>query len=510
MSLPRELLERQLAIREELLRRQKDDPWYQFVPTHKQEPFIKAVLLDEIEEAWFIAANRSGKTDAACFCGSSLARFGRKNPRYQISFGGNLVVEDYATSGMVISVDYPNSRDVVQPKYFDNGFAAAQQRKPFIPAHEIAENGWSVTNQTLRLRNGSIIAYKSADNKAIKVAGSERDWVQFDEETAKTLYEEATIRVGAGKRLKVFGAATILPPEGMVGGVSWLYTDIIKPFQSGRLSKVRVFGSSIYDNPHILPEEIARLEAKYPPGSPQRAIRLEGQYLPGLQGARAYGNFNALHHVKKLGELLPRVPIAWMWDFNVEPLITLVGQRVRDTFRVHKELVLDEGGVDDMCQKFIEEIDYQGREVLVYGDATGKHRDATGPGGRSDYQIIANIMRAHRCSLRMKVPEANPHVPNRVSAVNYALRDENGINHIEIDEGCVELIDDMEGVLTSPNGGIKKTNNRRDPYSRRTHSSDSLGYWISYEAPVKSNTFAEKVMQTIRNPGYRFGNRSAG
>lgn len=503
----RELLERRLALREEILKRQKDDPWWQFVPHSRQEAFIKAVLLDEIEEAWFIAANRSGKTDAACFCGASLARFGRRNPRYQLSFGGQLLVEDYATSGMVISVDFPNSRDVVQPKYFDNGYAAAQQRKPFIPPHEVED--WNVTNQTLRLKSGSIIAFKSADNKAIKVAGSERDWVQFDEEVQKTLYEEATIRVGAGKRLKVFGAATILPPEGMVGGVSWLYTEIIKPWQAGRLKGIKVFGSSIYENPHILREEIARLEAKYPPGSPQRAIRLEGAYLPGLQGARAYGNFSAMHHVKKLGDLLPRHPICWLWDFNVEPMVSLIGQRVRDTFRVYKELILEEGGVDDMCQKFIEEVDYQGREVLVYGDATGKHRDAGAPGARSDYQIISNFMRAHRCSLRIKVPEANPLVQNRVSAMNYALRDEHQVSHVEIDESCVELIEDLEGVLLSPNGGIKKTHNRRDPYNKRTHTSDALGYWIAYEAPVRADTFREKVMQAIRNPGYRFGNRAS-
>jgi hypothetical protein len=57
--------------------------------------------------------------------------------------------------------------------------------------------------------------------------------------------------VGAGRGLRVFISATLLPPEGMTGGISWLYEELIRPWQSGTRPDVAVFGASIYDNPHL-------------------------------------------------------------------------------------------------------------------------------------------------------------------------------------------------------------------------------------------------------------------
>ena len=60
-----------------------------------------------------------------------------------------------------------------------------------------------------------------------------------------------------------------------------------------------------------------------------------------------------------------------------------------------------------------------------------------------------------------------------------------------IDPSCKDLITDLEVVLRDQGGGIKKTTKKTDPYFLRTHFSDALGYWISYEAPV--NYFANTV-----------------
>jgi len=55
-----------------------------------------------------------------------------------------------------------------------------------------------------------------------------------------------------------------------------------------------------------------------------------------------------------------------------------------------------------------------------------------------------------------------------------------------------------------PRGGIKKATNRKDPYYRRTHSSDGIGYWIAYEAPVRHLTRRGRIGATVRQIAYSF------
>jgi phage terminase large subunit-like protein len=504
VTTPQQLLKDKLLLKEQLKERQATDPLRTWAPTPKQGPFIHAVLKGKPYENWFVAANRSGKSDAGAYCGATLARFGVENPRGAYSDGGRVAVFDRATSGWVVSLDFPSSRDIIQPKYFDNGFVPpGASHAPFIPPREIDD--WRASDQILKLKNGSLIGFKSCDSGPLKFQGAEKDFIHFDEEPRHDVYQESTIRVAAGRRLRVFGTCTLLPPEGQVGGVTWLFGEIITPFLDGKQRHWAVFGASIYDNPHLPPEEIKRLEAKYPEGSIERKIRLNGEWLPGLAGSRAYTAFQRRLHVRPQPAIVFRRPLCWTWDFNVEPMVSYVGQRELKLFRVMQEFVLEEGNVPRMVDLFREHYPTHGAEIWIYGDATGKSR--TGQTGQSDYQIILNAMRAYPVPVRLKVPEANPFVPDRINAVNMALQDENGEIRVEIDPSCDELVADFEQTLRDPKGGLKKTSNRRDPYYRRTHMTDAVGYWIAFEEPVKSATAATYSRRTVRprTPGYSFG-----
>jgi len=301
----------------------------------------------------------------------------------------------------------------------------------------------------------------------------------------------------------VFGTCTLLPPEGTVGGVSWLFPRVIQPWQSGESPTVGLFGASIYDNPHLDAAEIARLEAIYPDGSTQRRIRLGGEWLPGLSGARIYAAFDRRLHVKPQVGIMARRPLVWAWDFNVEPMVSLVGQREGAVFRVLRELVADEGQISEMVEWFRSVVPTHGAEIWVYGDATGKRR--TNQTGQSDYALILNHMRSYG-ALRLRVPEENPMVRDRVNAVNRAMRNEFGEINVEIDPSCRELIADFEQVISDGRGGIRKTTNRKDPYFRRTHTSDAFGYWVAWDDPVRSFT-GSKQRQAVQvgRPGYAVG-----
>jgi hypothetical protein len=209
----------------------------------------------------------------------------------------------------------------------------------------------------------------------------------------------------------VFISATLLPSEGMAGGISWLYEELIRPWQSGTRPDVAVFGASIYDNPYLAREEIARLEALYLVGSAVRRVRLNGEWLPGLTGARAYPAFDRTVHVRPALAVTPYLPLLWSWDFNVEPLCSVVLQKIGDSYHVLRELVLEQGSIAEMCERFREAFPRHESEVWVYGDASGRGRPAQT--GQSDYTVILQTMRTYPVPLRLKVPEANPLVDAR-------------------------------------------------------------------------------------------------
>ena len=508
----RQLRETLALAQAQLVDRLKDDPLANFKPHKKQQDFIDSILKGKTRQSWCFASNRSGKTEGAAYIGSTLARYGmpKNDVKYNASIVGGTHIEsiDRATSGWVISQDFNASRDAVQPKYFDNGHVPPAAHRPFIPEREVAGgiDGWHVQNQILKLKNGSIIGFKSGDSKTIKFASAEKDWIHFDEEPRKELYEECVIRVGS-RPLRIFGSCTLLPPEGGVGGVSWMFGDFIQPWQEGKMPDVQMFSMSIYDNPYIGKEEIRLMESVYPEGSVTREIRLEGKWLPGMSGARCHPTFSKDKHVSVQPDWNPRMPLCWMLDFNVAPFVTVVGQKDGQTFRFYDELVLEEGVHDDMCQLFYEKFSNHKGEVWVYGDATGKRRSAQT--GQSDYNMILAGMRKYQRSLKLRVPDSNPPVPDRINAVNRQLRDEHGQVNISIDPECKELIADFEQVLRDPRGGIKKSHKANDPYYRRTHALDCAGYWVSYEAPV--SPVMEKKRQSmgiiIPKPGYGFAKR---
>lgn len=467
---------------EELALRRGNDPLRTFKLHSRQQAFVDSVLQGKKKENWFVAANRAGKSDAGAYTGATLARFGRPDGGKPAPHAGASVqVRDRATSGWVSALDFPTSRDVIQPKYFNNGFGSPGAHEPFIPKHEIAE--WRVDDQILRLKNGSIIGFKSAESGRSKYQGAEKDWFHMDEEHPWNIYEESVIRVG-DKPLIFFCTCTLLPPEGQKQlTVSWVFDKIINPWKDGRNEYLGVFNASIYDNPHIPRSEIKRLEAIYPEGSVARRIRLDGELLPGMGGARAYPAFDRALHVKEQPLLSKRRPLIWTWDFNVEPMCSIVGQVDGGVYRVYRALVLDEGNIAEMCTMFYDAFPRHGAEIWLYGDATGKGR--TGQTGKSDYWMILNEMKQYGSPIRMNVPQENPRVPDRINAVNRLLKDEEGEIRLEVDPICQELIADLEQVKRDNRGGILKVTNKQDPYFRRTHTSDALGYWLSFDEPVR-------------------------
>src|SRR5262249_23512242 len=148
------------------------------------------------------------------------------------------------------------------------------------------------------------------------------------------------------RRLLIRLAATLLPPLGQAGGVSWYYPKVIKPWwakgnrentpngANPSALEQDIFTIGLRDNPYIHPSEIIRLEQMFPdPNDPERRIRINGELLPTIGGTMAYPAFNHSIHVNPQitpDNIDPRFPLALCVDFNVSPCVWVIGQRIQD------------------------------------------------------------------------------------------------------------------------------------------------------------------------------------
>jgi len=501
---------------EEYRRRLAEDPLAAFEPIRSSFGGGQAAFLESMkDEAWYTGANRIGKSDALAVWASSFLRHGNPNPKAAYC-GEGIYIYDKAVSLWVVSPTFPMSRDIMQPKMFDNGYVPPGAHRPFIPPHEI--KGWHATNNIIRLKNGSICGYKSCDQGQESFYGTGKDGVVFDEPPAESVYNECAIRVEAGRKLWVRGGATLLPEDGQtVEGISWLFDKKFSPWLEGKLrDRLDVFTASIYDNPFIPREEIARLESMFPEGSIQRRIRLNGELLRLAGGARAYGPFDRGIHVNpaldRKRHLDWRLPLLWCLDFNVEPMgstvFQLQNERGVGIYRGMAEITIEtDAGPIQMAEEFRRLFPAHGAEVWIYGDATGKARGQT---GRSNYALLMEGLRGAKHSVKLYVPEANPNIQDRVNATCMILRDPMGRSRFELAPYMVETIADFEQVVLDKHGKIKKTTNKKDPYFRRTSWSDGFGYMASYREPATRGTASRRQSATnpqrrMKQPGYAFG-----
>ena len=503
---------------EEYRKRLAEDPLAQFEPIRSNYGGGQAAFLEcTLDEAWYTGANRIGKSDALAVWAAAFARYGNPNPKASYC-GEGIVLYDKAVSLWIVSPTFPMSRDIMQPKVFDNGYVPPGAHRPFIPPYEIRQNGWHATNNVLRLKNGSIIGFKSGDQGQESFYGTGKDGVIFDEPPTESIYNECSIRVEAGRKLWIRGGATLLPEEGQtVEGISWLFDKKFEPWLKGDgRDHLGVFTASIYDNPHIPRDEIARLESLFPEGSIERRIRLNGELLRLAGGVRAYPPFDRGIHVNPALDrrihLDWRLPLIWNLDFNVEPMgstvFQLQAERGQSIYRGMAEITIEsDAGPIQCAEEFRRLFPAHGAEVWVYGDATGKNRGQT---GRSNYALLSEGLRGSNLRTRFFLPEANPNIQDRLNAVNVILRGPDGRNRLELAPYMVETIADFEQVIRAKDGKIKKTTNKKDPYYRRTSWSDGIGYMAAYREPATRVSASRRQsfnpQRRMKQPGYAFGN----
>ena len=206
----REIVERILEIEREQKRRKESDALAGYNSGEKKHLKQLAFHKCPKKNRWVFGGNRSGKTECGAVETVYMARGihpyreNRKN-----------------TFGWVVSLSTQVQRDVAQAKilhYLDPRYIAditmisGKRESPL----------YGVIDQIM-VRNAfggiSVIGFKSCDQGREKFQGSSLDYVWFDEEPPKDVYDECLMRV-LDKNGDIFGTMTPLK------GLTFVYEDI--------------------------------------------------------------------------------------------------------------------------------------------------------------------------------------------------------------------------------------------------------------------------------------------
>jgi hypothetical protein len=306
-----------------------------------------------------------------------------------------------------------------------------------------------------------------------RLRGTNLSWFGIDELSYTTeeawLRLEGRLRDPKAKRLCGFAVWT---PKGH----DWVH----RRFIGNRVEGYDVIMAKAFENRHILdqiPDFYERLKSSYD----EKFFRQEvlGEYLAADSGL-VYHAFNRTTHIAET-RLELSLPLYWAVDFNVDPMCSIVAQRVGDKIHVLDEIVLSRVSTWDACQTFWSRFSrYTGSGLVVYGDASGNNLKTT---GSTDYQIMRDFFtRTAQRFIDYRVPKSNPAVRDRVLMVNAKLRSASGEVQMRVAPQCRELIRDLEEVVWKP--GTTHIDKDRDP--KRTHLSDALGYlvWQETRTPV--------------------------
>jgi len=319
---------------------------------------------------------------------------------------------------------------------------------------------------------GSRIYFRAVDDFE-RLRGTNLAWFGLDELTYTA--EEAWLRLEGRLRdpraSRLCGFAVWTPK-----GFDWVYRRFVRNVVAG----YDVVLAQPFENRHVLdriPDFYDRLKESYDAKFfEQEAL---GEYL-NVQSGAVYWAFKRSRNVKEM-EVDTRLPLFWALDFNVDPMSSIVAQKIGEEIRVLDEVVLSRASTMQACEEFHARYPNHQAGIVVYGDASGQRLQTA---GTTDYQIIKEYFRrtAYK-SLKFRVPPSNPSVRERVALVNAKLFSANEEVRLLVHSRCTGLVADLEEVTYKPDSGI--IDKERD--SKRTHLSDALGYllWQEYRPQTK-------------------------
>lgn len=202
----------------------------------------------------------------------------------------------------------------------------------------------------------------------------------------------------------------------------------------------------------------------------------------------------------KLIEYDPSLPLCWALDFNVDPMCSVIAQvedkatrldmltgTRKQNINVLDEICLVDSTTEKACAEFMRRTErwanYRRLVVEVYADASGYSRKTS---GKTDIEIIRQAFQHDgRYHLEFRTTKSNPHVRDRVNAVNAALCNSQQERSLFIDPQCKQLRRDLQTVKWKRDISGNATNDLDKSNPMLTHVSDAAGYLIEKVAGMR-------------------------
>jgi Terminase large subunit, T4likevirus-type, N-terminal len=189
------------------------------------------------------------------------------------------------------------------------------------------------------------------------------------------------------------------------------------------------------------------------------------------------------------GLLHPMLPIVVAMDFNLSPLCFVLGQKRIDNFHWFDELCVHNTYTQEHAELLAQKILALNHKpgIIIIGDASGKS-NKTSSAGKSDYDIICQIMDKHKIPWINMTPESNPTIKDRINTVNASLRDASGTTHLTYNPSrCLFLGKDFDRVVWKMSSNSERITEDQTKDPDLTHASSAVGYAICALSPLQYN-----------------------
>lgn len=176
------------------------------------------------------------------------------------------------------------------------------------------------------------------------------------------------------------------------------------------------------------------------------------------------------------------LPIVVGLDFNINHMAWELGQMRAGKWYWADEIFIP-GDTVSVAKALVEKVRGHTPGVLLIGDASGNARQRAA-GGKSDYDVLIQVLKDNHIKWENQTPEANPGVKDRVNAVNAKWKSADGQVHMWHHPACKQLKKDSQRVVWKATD-VADMEKKKDP--SLTHASDAIGYPIHELTPVPSH-----------------------
>lgn len=227
--------------------------------------------------------------------------------------------------------------------------------------------------------------------------------------------------------------------------------------------------------------------------------------------SKVYLDFSRDIHTTEI-PLFNEYPLSIAWDFNVNPMMTVIAQiipkeklieyniKIKDGYELQDEVILvydvikgENTNVQNQCyelQYYLQQIDWKGF-INFYGDATGQGRSATQTIDENSglFNTSWNIIQTMFPDASFNYDKCNPLQINRINVMNNKiLANKNRIGFIcnsDINLNAEIVTKDLEQVSWQENG--RQIDKRKERIGIG-HSADAINYLVSYEFSITNST----------------------